>query len=157
MAGRHYPPASRCHRQCRQQRHAGVFFVPLHRCIDNAIHSAAGVQLRLACDRLMREQKGIRSRWDGRKSLTGTTCPHAMSFIRSGPIVAGGIPSEGQECQLADCYRSCLALADAHGLESIAFYCISTGEFGFPQKAGRRDCGRNRAGVSRHGCSAPYK
>lgn len=39
-----------------------------------------------------------------------------------------------QEQQLADCYRSCLALADAHGLKSIAFCCISTGEFGFPQK-----------------------
>ena len=71
----------------------------------------------------------------GRAKITdGYNLPARHVIHTVGPIVAGGIPSEGQECQLADCYRSCLALADAHGLESIAFYCISTGEFGFPQK-----------------------
>ena len=108
-------------------------FVPLHRCIDNAIHSAAGVQLRLACDRLIREQ-GHPEPTGQAKITDGYNLPARHVIHTVGPVVAGGIPSEGQECQLADCYRSCLALADAHGLESIAFCCISTGEFGFPQK-----------------------
>lgn len=108
-------------------------FVPLHRCIDNAIHSAAGVQLRLACGRLMQAQ-GHPEPTGQAKITDGYNLPARHVIHTVGPIVTGGIPSEYQEEQLADCYRSCLALADAHGLESIAFCCISTGEFGFPQR-----------------------
>ena len=68
------------------------------------------------------------------KITDGYNLPARHVLHTVGPIVTGGIPSEYQEEQLADCYRSCLALADAHGLESIAFCCISTGEFGFPQR-----------------------
>ena len=68
------------------------------------------------------------------KITDGYNLPARHVLHTVGPIVSGGIPSEYQEEQLADCYRSCLAMADAHGLESIAFCCISTGEFGFPQR-----------------------
>lgn len=108
-------------------------FVPMHRCIDNAIHSAAGVQLRLACDRLMQAQGHLES--TGRAKITdGYNLPARYVLHTVGPIVRDGEPTPRQEQQLADCYRSCLALADAHDLQSIAFCCISTGEFGFPQR-----------------------
>lgn len=108
-------------------------FVPMHRCIDNAIHSAAGVQLRLACDRLMQAQGHPEP--TGRAKITdGYNLPARYVLHTVGPIVRDGEPTPRQEQQLADCYRSCLALADAHDLQSIAFCCISTGEFGFPQR-----------------------
>ena len=108
-------------------------FVPMHRCIDNAIHSAAGVQLRLACDRLMQAQGHPEP--TGRAKVTdGCNLPARYVLHTVGPIVRDTEPTPRQERQLADCYRSCLALADAHDLQSIAFCCISTGEFGFPQK-----------------------
>lgn len=108
-------------------------FVPMHRCIDNAIHSAAGVQLRLACNRLMPAQ-GYPEPTGRAKITDGYNLPARYVLHTVGPIVRDGKPTPGQEQQLADCYRSCLALADAHDLQSIAFCCISTGEFGFPQK-----------------------
>lgn len=108
-------------------------FVPMHRCIDNAIHSAAGVQLRLACDRLMQAQGHPEP--TGRAKITdGYNLPARYVLHTVGPIVRDVEPTPRQEQQLADCYRSCLALADAHNLQSIAFCCISTGEFGFPQR-----------------------
>ena len=108
-------------------------FVPMHRCIYNAIHSAAGVQLRLACDRLMQAQGHPEP--TGRAKITdGYNLPARYVLHTVGPIVRDTEPTPRQERQLADCYRSCLALADAHDLQSIAFCCISTGEFGFPQK-----------------------
>lgn len=108
-------------------------FVPLHRCIDNAIHSAAGVQLRLACGRLMQAQ-GHPEPTGQAKITDGYNLPAHHVIHTVGPIVRDGQPTPRQEMELAGCYRSCLALADAHGLESIAFCCISTGEFGFPQR-----------------------
>lgn len=108
-------------------------FVPMHRCIDNAIHSAAGVQLRLACNRLMQAQGHPEP--TGRAKITdGYNLPARHVLHTVGPIVRNDEPTLRQEQELADCYNSCLALADAHGLQSIAFCCISTGEFGFPQK-----------------------
>ncbi len=108
-------------------------FVPLHGCIDNAIHSAAGVQLRLACNELMRAQ--------GHEEPTGTAAitpgfnlPARWVLHTVGPIVQGGHALRSQEAELASCYRSCLTLADSRGLHSIAFCCISTGVFGFPQQ-----------------------
>ena len=108
-------------------------YIPCHSCIDNAIHTYAGVQLRLACARLLTAQ-GHPEPTGQAKITDGYNLPARHVLHTVGPIVTGGIPSEYQEEQLADCYRSCLALADAHGLESIAFCCISTGEFGFPQR-----------------------
>lgn len=95
-------------------------FVPMHRCIDNAIHSAAGVQLRLACDRLMQAQGHPEP--TGRAKITdGYNLPARYVLHTVGPIVRDTEPTPRQERQLADCYRSCLALADAHDLQSIAF------------------------------------
>lgn len=108
-------------------------FVPMHRCIDNAIHSAAGVQLRLTCDRLMQAQ-GYPEPIGQAKITDGYNLPASYVLHTVGPIVRDAKPTPQQEKQLANCYRSCLTLADAHDLQSIAFCCISTGEFGFPQK-----------------------
>ena len=108
-------------------------FHPLHKCIDNAIHSAAGVQLREECHQLMLQQ--------GHPEETGTAkitkaynlpCNHVIHTV--GPIIPNGIPTEYQKEQLASCYRSIMACADENGLESVAFCCISTGEFRFPNQ-----------------------
>lgn len=108
-------------------------FVPLHKCIDNAIHSAAGIELRLECNRLMQKQGYAEP--TGRAKITkGYNLPASYVIHTVGPIISGGLPTRQQEKQLADCYRSCLDTAEAHKLESLAFCCISTGEFGFPQQ-----------------------
>ena len=104
-------------------------FVPLHRCIDNAIHSAAGVQLRLACAEMM--QGGDKPTGSARIT-PGFNLPAKYVLHTVGPIVPTGRPLRTQEVQLASCYRSCLDLASEKGLVSIAFCCISTGEFRFP-------------------------
>lgn len=112
-------------------------FVPLHGCIDNAIHSAAGVQLRLECQRMMEAQGHPEP--TGRAKLTGGYNLPARHVLHTvGPIVPDGVPTPEQERQLADCYRSCLELADRHALGSIAFCCISTGEFRFPNRLAAR-------------------
>ena len=108
-------------------------FHPLHKCIDNAIHSAAGVQLREECHQLMLQQ--------GQEEPTGQAkitkaynlpCKYVIHTV--GPIIPNGIPTEFQKEQLASCYRSIMACADKNRLESIAFCCISTGEFRFPNQ-----------------------
>ena len=104
-------------------------FVPLHRCIDNAIHSAAGVQLRLACAEMM---KGSEEPTGSARITAGFNLPAKYVLHTVGPIVTTARPLSQQEVQLASCYRSCLELADKNGLHSIAFCCISTGEFRFP-------------------------
>ena len=107
-------------------------YVPNHRCIDNCIHSFAGVELRLACNELMKRQ--------GHEELTSQSkitpafnlpCKYVIHTV--GPIVHG--PLTSRDCELlASCYRSCLDLAAKQGLTSIAFCCISTGEFHFPNE-----------------------
>ena len=104
-------------------------FVPLHRCIDNAIHSAAGVQLRLACEEMMH---GTEEPTGSARITSGFNLPAKYVIHTVGPIVTTSRPLRQQEVQLASCYSSCLDLANRHGLESIAFCCISTGEFRFP-------------------------
>lgn len=105
-------------------------FVPLHRCIDNAIHSAAGVQLRLACFELMEKQKEAEE--TGRVKVTlGYNLPAQYVFHTVGPIISGEV-TENHKLQLAQCYESVLAKAQEMGLETLAFCCISTGEFRFP-------------------------
>lgn len=108
-------------------------FVPLHKCIDNAIHSAAGVGLRLECNCLMQKQ-GHPEPTGEAKITKGYNLPARYVIHTVGPIVSGGIPSKKQEKQLSDCYYSCLETATTHKVESIAFCCISTGEYGFPQQ-----------------------
>lgn len=105
-------------------------FVPCHKCIDNAIHTYAGVQLRLACAELM---DGItEGEPTGRAKITPAfNLPSKYVIHTVGPIVRGNLTQK--DCDLlASCYKSCLKLAKQNGLHSIAFCCISTGEFGFP-------------------------
>jgi len=104
-------------------------FVPMHRCIDNAIHSAAGVQLRLACAEMM---QGMEEPTGYARITPGFNLPAKYVIHTVGPIVTTARPLHQQEVQLASCYSSCLDLADKKGLASIAFCCISTGEFRFP-------------------------
>ena len=107
-------------------------FVPCHSCIDNIIHSMSGIQLRLTCDRIMNEQ-GHEEPTGKAKITPAYNLPAQYVIHTVGPIVAGTLTKT--HCrQLADCYRSCLELASVYGLKSIAFCCISTGEFHFPQQ-----------------------
>ena len=105
-------------------------FVPCHNCIDNAIHTAAGVQLRLACAQLMRRQ-GHEEAAGGAKITPAFNLPCRYVLHTVGPVVQGLLTKRDQE-QLACCYRSCLELAEENGVKSLAFCCISTGEFHFP-------------------------
>ena len=108
-------------------------FIPCHRCIDNAIHSAAGLQLRNECDRIMRAQ-GHPEETGGAKITAGYNLPARRVIHTVGPIVDGALTDRHREL-LASCYRSCLTLAAKSGCKSIAFCCISTGEFHFPNEA----------------------
>ena len=111
-------------------------FVPCHGCIDNAIHSAAGLQLRDECNRIM-EQQG-RPEPTGQAKLTGGyNLPARYVLHTVGPIIHGRVTPRDRE-QLASCYRSCLKLASEHELQSVAFCCISTGEFHFPNQEAAR-------------------
>ena len=106
-------------------------WVPLHNCIDNCIHSAAGIQLRAECDyqlqgRLLKTGEAIITK--------GYNLPAKYVIHTVGPIIDTGMPTKEQEKQLAQCYHSCLDIAEQAGLESIAFCCISTGVFHFPSQ-----------------------
>ena len=105
-------------------------YLPNHRCIDNAIHSFAGVELRLECDEIMNRQE--HGEPTGQAKITNAynlPCKYIIHTV--GPIISYKLTSE--DCELlASCYRSCLNLAAKNNLESIAFCCISTGEFHFP-------------------------
>ena len=121
---------------------------PLHACIDNCIHSAAGLQLRAECAEAMSgaECPPVHPEY----TMGGTTYRHAFTsetciteaynlpchyvLHTVGPIIPDGVPTRKQEEQLAYCYRNCLGLAEANGCRSIAFCCISTGEFHFPNR-----------------------
>ncbi|MEE1019075.1 MAG: protein-ADP-ribose hydrolase [Acutalibacteraceae bacterium] len=107
-------------------------FCPCHGCIDNAIHTYAGVQLRLECADIMSRQGSAEP--TGKAKITkayNLPCKYVIHTV--GPIVDGGV-TENDEEQLADCYRSCLENAEQNGINSIAFCCISTGEFHFPNE-----------------------
>ncbi len=107
-------------------------FIPCHSCVDNIIHSVSGIQLRLACDRIMKEQ-GYDEPTGRAKITPGYNLPSRYVLHTVGPIVTGRLTDK--HCrQLADCYQSCLELAAKNGLKSIAFCCISTGEFHFPRE-----------------------
>ena len=112
-------------------------FVPGHHCIDNAIHTFAGMQLRSACADLMQEQGHEEP--PGRVKVTPAfNLPSALVFHTVGPIVRGGAPTARDRTLLASCYRSCLEEATKRHLDTLAFCCISTGLFGFPQHEAAR-------------------
>lgn len=107
-------------------------FCPCHGCIDNAIHTFSGVQLRLECAEIMQKQ-GC-SEPVGRAKLTkayNLPCEYILHTV--GPFIGGEVTRNDEE-QLASCYRSCLTLAEEYGIDSVAFCCISTGEFHFPNR-----------------------
>lgn len=107
-------------------------FVPCHGCIDNAIHTYAGTQLRMECARIMAGQ--MKEEATGKAKITkayNLPCRYVLHTV--GPIIYGTVTKT--DCELlAGCYRSCLKLAAAYGLKSVAFCCISTGEFHFPNE-----------------------
>lgn len=107
-------------------------YVPCHRCIDNAIHTYAGVQLRLACARLMEEQ-GHEEEPGGAKLTPAYNLPCRYVLHTVGPIASDPVSQGEREC-LASCYRACLQLAQRNRIQSVAFCCISTGEFRFPNE-----------------------
>lgn len=107
-------------------------YIPCHGCIDNCIHTYAGVQLRLACAEQMARQ--------GHGEETGTAkltpafnlpCQYILHTV--GPIIEHKV-TQNDERLLASCYRACLALAQENHIQSVAFCCISTGEFHFPNR-----------------------
>jgi len=107
-------------------------YQPCHGCIDNCIHTYAGMQLRLRCAELM-EAQGHEEPTGQAKVTPAYNLPCKYVIHTVGPIVNGRLTQRHEE-QLASCYRSCLELAEANGCGSIAFCCISTGVFGFPQR-----------------------
>ena len=107
-------------------------YIPCHRCIDNCIHTYAGVQLRLACESIMEKQGHEEP--TGQAKLTpafNLPCEYVLHTV--GPIIHGRV-TEQDRALLASCYRSCLALARERNIKSVAFCCISTGEFHFPNE-----------------------
>ncbi len=105
-------------------------YIPCHACIDNCIHTYAGVQLRLDCAKIMAAQGNAEP--TGRAKITrayNLPCDYVLHTV--GPIVDGRVTAEDERL-LEACYRSCLELAAQHGVQSVAFCCISTGVFHFP-------------------------
>lgn len=111
-------------------------YVPNHRCIDNCIHTYAGIQLRNECAGIMKKQDHEEP--TGKAKLTSAynlPCKYILHTV--GPIVGWEVTASDKKL-LASCYNSCLSLAAAHNLESVAFCCISTGEFHFPNEEAAR-------------------
>jgi O-acetyl-ADP-ribose deacetylase (regulator of RNase III) len=107
-------------------------FVPHHRCIDNAIHSAAGIQLRLECHEIM-EKQGHDEPTGQAKITHGYNLPARYVIHTVGPIIYDSV-TERDERLLASCYKSCLdSAAQRQEIKSVAFCCISTGEYRFPK------------------------
>jgi O-acetyl-ADP-ribose deacetylase (regulator of RNase III) len=104
---------------------------PCHNCIDNCIHTYAGVQLRNACARIMDEQ-GFEEMPGQAKITPAFNLPCKYVIHTVGPIVQGA-PTAAEDRLLESCYSSCLKLAEENGVKSLAFCCISTGVFGFPK------------------------
>ena len=124
-------------------------WLPGHHCIDNAIHTFAGVQLRMACAALMERQGHAEP--TGRVQVTDAyNLPARWVLHTVGPI-ANGAPTERHRRELASCYESCLEAAAACGCRTVAFCCVSTGTFGFPQReAAEIAVGAVRSWLDRH-------
>jgi len=112
-------------------------FVPCHSCIDNAIHSAAGIQLREACFQYMKQKRNESRNYEeptGKALLTRAyNLPSSYVIHTVGPIVRNRLDETRKE-ELRSCYQSCMDVAIKHEIRSIVFCCISTGEFHFPNK-----------------------
>lgn len=107
-------------------------YQPCHNCVDNCIHTYAGIQLRNYCNDLM--QKQGKEEPTGQAKITpafNLLCDYVIHTV--GSIVEGSLRKKHEEL-LAFCYRSCLKMADENGVQSIAFCCISTGVFLFPNR-----------------------
>lgn len=105
-------------------------FCPCHNCIDNAIHSAAGLQLREECNAIMQKQ-GHNEKTGKAKITKAYNLPSKYVIHTVGPIITKELTEK--DCYLlSECYRSCLEIAVKNNIKSIAFCCISTGEFHFP-------------------------
>ncbi len=105
-------------------------FCPNHNCIDNAIHTFAGVQVRLDCNDIMNGSEAE----NGEVIVTiAYNLPSRFIFHTVGPIVSGRVTAQNQ-ADLKKCYRNCLAKADEMKIKNIAFCCISTGVFGYPKE-----------------------
>jgi O-acetyl-ADP-ribose deacetylase (regulator of RNase III) len=107
-------------------------FRPLHNCVDNIIHTKSGIQLRLKCSDIMKKQ-GHEEPAGQAKITPAYNLPCEYVIHTVGPIVQGTLTKE-HELLLKSCYRSCLSLAEEYSLKSIAFCCISTGVFMFPNR-----------------------
>lgn len=107
-------------------------FQAMHNCVDNIIHSKAGIELRLCCNNIMQAQ-GHEEPTGQAKITPGYNLPCKYVLHTVGPIVQGRLQKKHEEL-LASCYRSCLELADKYEVKSIAFCCISTGVFMFPNE-----------------------
>ena len=107
-------------------------YQPCHNCIDNCIHTYAGIQLRNACAKIM-EKQGYEEPTGQAKITPGYNLPCKYVLHTVGPIVQGQLTRKHEE-MLASCYRSCLELADKNDVKNIAFCCISTGVFMFPNE-----------------------
>ena len=104
-------------------------FHPLHNCIDNVIHSAAGIQVRLDCNAVMRGGEEP----NGRVKVTKAyNLPSRYIFHTVGPIVYGGVTEQNRR-DLESCYLTCLNVAAEMKLKTLAFCCISTGEYRYPK------------------------
>lgn len=105
-------------------------YVPNHACIDNCIHTFAGMELRWTCAEIM-ERQGHEEPTGSAKITPAFNLPCRYVLHTVGPIVQGRLTA--RDCVLLkSCYRSCLSLAKEYGLKSVAFCCISTGVFRFP-------------------------
>ena len=107
-------------------------FCPCHGCIDNQIHTFSGIQLRLACNELMKEQ-GYDEPVGRAKITPAYNLPCRFVLHTVGPIIQDRVTKKDEKL-LACCYASCLEMAKENGIKSIAFCCISTGEFHFPNE-----------------------
>ena len=107
-------------------------YAPCHGCIDNCIHTYAGVQLRLECARQM-EAQGHEEPTGQAKITPAYNLPCKYVLHTVGPIIRGSVTLQ-DKVLLASCYRFCLELAEKNDVKSIAFCCISTGEFHFPNE-----------------------
>ena len=110
-------------------------YQPNHGCIDNIIHTVAGVQLRLKCDEIMRAQ-GCPEPTGQARVTPAYNLPSRYVIHTVGTICQNGVVTPRNVRELESCYRACMKAADEYGIRSIAFCCISTGVFGFPQKRG---------------------
>ena len=107
-------------------------YQPCHNCIDNCIHTFAGIRLRLECSEIMKKQ-GFPEPTGQAKITSAYNLPCGNIIHTVGPIVQGKLTDE--HCNLLEsCYHSCLDIAFRNKIKSIAFCCISTGVFGFPQE-----------------------